>query len=103
MIKFGLILSFEVKSHQVISKYRLYSPAQMTNAYLAYKAGGKSLRGTARQYGVPLQTLRNMITGKISIDVVKSGKPPVFSLEEGARLVNHLKEMARLGYGYTRR
>ena len=82
---------------------RLYSPAQMTNAYLAYKAGGKSLRGRARQNGVPLQTLTDRITGKISIDVFKSGKPPVFSLEEETRLVNHLKEMASLGYGYTRR
>jgi hypothetical protein len=82
---------------------RLYSPEQMTNAYLAYKAGGKSLRGRARQNGVPLQTLTDRITGKISIDVVKSGKPPVFSLEEEARLVNHFKEMASLGYGYTRR
>jgi hypothetical protein len=75
----------------------------MTNAHLACKAGGKSLRGTARQYGVPLQTLGDRITGKISIDVVKSGKAPVFSLEEEARLVNHLKEIASLGYGYTRR
>ena len=40
---------------------------------------------------------------KISINVVKSGKAHVFSLEEEARLMNHLKEMARLGYGYTRR
>jgi hypothetical protein len=39
VIKFGLILSFQVKPQQVISKYRLYSPAQMTNACLAYKAG----------------------------------------------------------------
>jgi hypothetical protein len=87
VIKFGLILSFQAKPQQVISKYRLYSPAQMTNAYLACKAGGKSIRGTARQYGVPLQTLGDRITEKISIDVVKSGKPPVFSLEEEARLV----------------
>lgn len=40
---------------------------------------------------------------KISINVVKSGKAPVFSLKEEARLGNHLKEMASLGYGYTRR
>jgi transposase-like protein len=73
----------------------------MTNAYLACKAGGKSIRGTARQYGVPLQTLGDRITEKISIDVVKSGKASVFSLEEEARLVNHLKEMATLGYSYT--
>ena len=94
---------FQVKPQQINNKYRRYSPTQLTNAYLAYKSGNVSLRGAARQYGVPVQTLRDRTSGKISIDVVKSGKAPVFSLEEEARLVNHLKEMAALGYGYTRR
>jgi hypothetical protein len=30
------------------------------------------------------------------------GRSPVLSLEEEAKLVSHLKEMALIGYGYTR-
>ncbi|CAC5424039.1 unnamed protein product [Mytilus coruscus] len=33
---------------------------------------------------------------------MKSGPPPLFSLEQEARLVNHIKIMSHLGYGYTR-
>ena len=46
--------------------------------------------------------MRDGKSGKISVDVVKSGRTPVFSMEEEAKIVEHLKDMVQLGYGYTR-
>ncbi|CAG2209355.1 unnamed protein product [Mytilus edulis] len=61
-----------------------------------------SQRKAALQFNVPRQTLRDRITGKISPDCVTTGRAPVFSLEEEARIVEHVKSMASYGYGYTR-
>ena len=49
-----------------------------------------------------MQTLRDRVLGKIDIDSSTSGRAPVLSLEEEAKLVNHLQEVAKLGYGYSR-
>ena len=74
----------------------------MTNAYLSVTDGQQSLRGAARQYGVPVNSLQDRTSGKLSIDVVKSGRAPVYSMEEEAKIVEQLKEMTQLDYGYTR-
>ena len=52
-------------------------------------------------YQVPAQTLRDRVLDKIHIDTTTTGRAPVLSLEEEAKLVGHLKEVANLGYGYT--
>ncbi|CAG2188273.1 unnamed protein product [Mytilus edulis] len=83
-------------------KYRLYSPTALTNAYISVKNNEMSQRKAALQFNVPRQTLRDRITGKISPDCVTTGRAPVFSLEEEARIVEHVKSMASYGYGYTR-
>lgn len=49
-----------------------------------------------------MQTLRDRVLGKIDIDSSTSGRAPVLSLEEEAKLVNHLQEVAKLRYGYSR-
>ena len=56
----------------------------------------------SRLYGVPDQTLRDRISGRISIDTLKSGRSPIFTLDEELKLVNHLQAVAKYGYGYTR-
>ncbi|XP_052097897.1 uncharacterized protein LOC127732747 [Mytilus californianus] len=61
-----------------------------------------SQRKAALQFNVPMKTLRDRITGKISPDCVTTGRAPVFSLEEETRIVEHVKSMASYGYGYTR-
>ncbi|XP_062606965.1 uncharacterized protein LOC134268744, partial [Saccostrea cucullata] len=75
----------------------------MTNAYLAVKEMKQTVCGAARQYGVPVRTLRDRTMGMISVDTVKSGRAQIFSMEEELRLVDRIKEMAQFGYGYTRR
>ena len=81
-------------------KYRLYSPTFMTNAYMAVKNHNMSVRKAARQISVPKQTLRDSTIGKIDADCVT--KVPVLSMEEKAKLVDHLTIMAFYGYRYTR-
>ncbi|VDI72323.1 Hypothetical predicted protein [Mytilus galloprovincialis] len=61
-----------------------------------------SQRKAALQFNVPRQTIRDRITGKISPDCLTTGRAPAFSLEEEARIVEHVKSMASYGYGYTR-
>ena len=39
---------------------------------------------------------------KVSIDTVTTGRSPLFTQEEELEIVNHVKRMANLGYGYTR-
>ena len=55
----------------------------------------------ARQYGVPAQTLRDRILGKVHIDSYW-GKTSLFSHDEEESLVDHLEELARIGYGLNR-
>jgi hypothetical protein len=53
-------------------------------------------------FGVPEQTLRDRVKGIIHVDCVTTGRSPVLSMEEEAKLVNHLKSVAHYGYGYSR-
>lgn len=82
-------------------KYRCYSPTALTSAYKAVKEEKFSVRRASIQYGVPMQTLRDRVLGKIDPESISSGTKPLFSLEEEAVFVEHLKAMASLGYGYT--
>jgi hypothetical protein len=68
-------------------KYRLYSPTAMTYAYMAVKNHNMSVRKAARQFSVPRQTLKDRTIGKIDADCVTTGRVPVLSMEEEAKLV----------------
>ncbi|KAK3085026.1 hypothetical protein FSP39_023051, partial [Pinctada imbricata] len=81
---------------------RNYDRESLTNAYLAATEEKMSVLGAARQFGVPVQTLRDRVKGHIDIDTVKSGKSPVLSEVEEALIVDFLKQMASLGYSYMR-
>ena len=84
------------------ARLRTWDPESMTGAYIAVTESGMSVYKAAKSHGVPEQTLRDRVNRRISIDTVKSGPDPVLSLEEEARLVSHIKELAEVGYGYTR-
>lgn len=60
-----------------------------------------SVRRASIQYGVPVQTLPDRILGKVDPEVVKPGPQPLFTQEEEAIFVEHVKTMAALEYGYT--
>jgi hypothetical protein len=56
----------------------------------------------ARVFGVPRSTLQDRLFGKVDLETVKSGPPPLFSQEQEALLAGHLKTMDEVGYGYSR-
>ena len=61
-----------------------------------------SVHGAARRFNVPLTTLRDRVDGRVDVDSVSSGAPSLFTQEEEAFIVEHVKSMAEIGYGYTR-
>ena len=56
----------------------------------------------AREYAVPRSTLKGKVNNRISIDCTKSGPETLLSQLEEAKLVAHIKDIAAVGYGYTR-
>ena len=56
---------------------------------------------TSTQYGVPPNTLRDRVKGRIDPETLHTGPQPLFSQEEEVKLSNHMKSMADLGYGFT--
>ena len=58
--------------------------------------------GAARQFNVPVTTLRDRILGNIDPETMKSGRSPLLDAFQESNIVNHLKIMAEYGYGYTR-
>jgi hypothetical protein len=79
----------------------MYSPSAMTNAYRAVLEGGVSVKRAALNHGVPQNTLRQRVLGRVNPETVSSGPMPTLNQEEEALFVEHLKSMASLGYGYT--
>ena len=73
----------------------------MTKAYYSVTDSGMSIRGAANKFGLPEATLRNRVSGKIGVEVIKSGREPLLNLEEENCLVQHIKVMASCGYGYS--
>ncbi|XP_062621365.1 uncharacterized protein LOC134282954 [Saccostrea cucullata] len=71
-------------------------------AYQAVKQNGVPVYRAAKEYVVLLTTLRDCVDNRVDIDCIKTGPEPLLSQFEEAKLVNHLKELASVRYGYTR-
>ncbi|XP_062586712.1 uncharacterized protein LOC134248318 [Saccostrea cucullata] len=80
---------------------RCYSPSALVRAYQAVKQDGVPVYRAAKEHAVPLTTLRDRVDNKVDIDCTKTGPEPLLSQFEEAKLVNHLKELASVSYGYT--
>lgn len=81
--------------------YINYSSKALDNAFQAIKEG-MSVHGAAKQFQVPLTTLRDRVDGQISIDVVSLKPPPLFTQEQESYIVEHIKTISEIGYEYTR-
>ncbi|XP_053399613.1 uncharacterized protein LOC123560449 isoform X3 [Mercenaria mercenaria] len=90
------------QNNPVRGPYRLYDANRLTDAYNAVQEGTMTIRRACKVFAVPKSTLCDRLHGKIDIDVVQSGTPPLFSQEQEAFLANHVKVMADVGYGYSR-
>jgi hypothetical protein len=74
-----------------------------TSAYIAIKNENLPVLTAAKKYGVPETTLRDRVSGRVDIDCCNMGKSPILSLDEENKLVKHLLEVAKIGYGYNRK
>lgn len=86
----------------VVKKRRLYSREALQAAYKAVKDSSISVNAAAKQYGVPLTTLRDRVDGRISIDTTRPGPPLLMAKDEESEIAHFLHTMARYGYRYTR-
>ena len=83
-------------------KYRPYSPTDTTSAILKVSESDAPSRTTARLCGLPESSLRHKLSGRVSEEAIRSGPPPLFSMEKETRLSDHLKFTASVGYGHSR-
>ena len=73
----------------------------MVAALNAVKEGERVLRAS-REHGVPRQTLRDQINGKV-VHGTKSGPKPLLSNAEETELLKFLLDVAKAGYGKSRK
>ncbi|KAJ8303711.1 LOW QUALITY PROTEIN: hypothetical protein KUTeg_018743 [Tegillarca granosa] len=81
------------------TQYRQYSPTAVTNAMEKIRAKEVSIYKAFKIYNIPETTL---LAERVDIETVRSGPSTLLTLKEEAKLVQHLKYIATLGYGYTR-
>ena len=63
---------------------------------------GESVLRAAREHGVPRQTLRDRVNGRV-VHGTKPGPKPFLSNTEENELSNFLLDVARAGYGKSRK
>lgn len=61
-----------------------------------------SIRKASLYYNVPKTTLIDRLHGRISLDTVKAGPAPLFTLDQENLLESHIQTMGEVGFGYTR-
>lgn len=98
--RFHLVLQLTPATKR--ARLRAYSPTGLIREYQAVKEEGLPVYRVAREYAVPLTTLKDRVDNRVFIDCTKSGPETLLSQLEEAKLVAHIKDLAAVGYGYTR-
>ncbi|XP_065904027.1 uncharacterized protein [Dysidea avara] len=88
--------------YRIQSKRKLWSEEQMSGALNAVTSGELKPSEAIVKYGVPRQTLRDRLSGRV-IHGTNPGPRPYLTKEEEELLTDHLILTAKLGYGKTRR
>ena len=65
------------------------------------KEDGMSVLRASKMFRVPENTLRDRVLGKVDPETATMGKLPLFDQFQLAKIVEHFKTMADMGYGYT--
>ena len=88
---------------QVDSKARKEKPYDRANVIRAYEAtqSGMSVYRASRVYSVPESTLRDRPRCNVTLDATR-GPGLLLSWEEEKHLVDHIKYIGDIGYGYTK-
>lgn len=82
-------------------KRKQWAAESMEEACHAVKNGQMGLREAARNYNVPIETLRRRTTGLVNLDC-RPGPSTILTSEEEARLAHYCVAMADMGFGLTR-
>jgi hypothetical protein len=61
-----------------------------------------SVHGAAKRFGVPLTTWRDHVDGRVHLDALHAGAALSFNQEQESNIVEHVKTMSEIGYGYIR-
>jgi len=91
----------KVLTMSVGKKKRLqWSVDSMSEALKAVKIDGKGLRQAAREYDVPVTTLKRRVDDVVDLDA-KPGPQTVLTKEEEKKLCKYCFDMCDMGYGLT--
>lgn len=74
----------------------------MVDAYNAVQEGKMGVANAAKLYGVPAQTLRDRVKGRVDLDAEQGGPGPLLTRQEEKNLIDFLMNLFNLGYGFTR-
>ena len=96
------ILYFQIPVAKTKSKYRQYDEKLLDFAYQAVIKETISANRAAIRYGVPVTTLKDRISGRISLSTTSGGQYPLLSKSEEKDIADHVHYMASVGYGYSR-
>ena len=72
----------------------------MSEAIDAVKVREKGLRQAAREFGVPVTSLKRRVDKEIELDA-RPGPAPVLTKEEEDKLYRYCLDMVDMGYGLT--
>jgi transposase-like protein len=90
---------FQNKPSRYHGSYKNYSPDALDNAYKKVTTTKVSIRRVCMEYGIPYNTLRDRVRGKVDHDNI--GNTAIFSMEEEEAIINHAENRAKLGYGMS--
>ena len=77
-----------------------WSVESMQEALKAVQENNKGLRQAARDYGVPVTTLKRRVDGEVPL-IAKPGPATVLTKEEEQKLCDYCLKMCDMGYGLT--
>ena len=81
-------------------KRQQWSLEAMTEAMKAVRLNEKGLREAAREYSVPVTTLKRRVDGSVPVDA-RPGPTTVLTREEEEKLCKYCFDMCDMGYGLT--
>lgn len=99
-LNLGHFVSLHFQSDAKCRRGTPYDKANLLRAYEATQSG-MSVYRAARTYSVPESTLRDRTRCNVALDATP-GPETILSWEEEKHLVEHIKYMGDIGYGYTK-
>lgn len=99
----SVIIFSVMPTHRTTPKKRKnYTTESLQKTVTDVKCNNMSLRKASMQYGVSVMTIHDHIAGKVE-DGARPGRSTVLSHEIERKIVDKIKNVAKQGFGITRR